>query len=557
MSNDDVVVKTSTGLVRGKEMTFENKTIAVFRGIPYGRPPTGSLRFSRPVIVEKWRQTHDAFEFAADCFQFHPNGDKYPQSEDCLYLNIWRPGVADKELLPVFIYIHGGGFVGGDARIPGEIFATFSNSILVSINYRLNIFGFLNLYVKDVPGNMGLLDQQLAMAWVKMNIEAFGGDSSIITIFGESAGGASVGYHLLSPKSKNLFNRAAMHSGSPTDPWAFDSKVDATAKALQLAELTGCNRSDFVLDPQRLVRCFKDIPARQLSEFDDHIKMLKQMTFTFVPTVDWHFILATPQQLLRQGKFKKTDLIIGTDKNDGATFIQHFFKNYLVHGFLTIQEIVEITRNTFSDLTEAQLAAVVLHYFGTSDPYKKLQNTIEAGYLAGDYSFLCPSLDFAEQMSRFGGKAYNYQFVHRKAGSKSWIGVPHAADEVYILGIVQVSDIFTAAEKELSKRMIRQWTSFGATGYVLVDYLIFIRQTKTLLVREVQTRPICLYDVQAMHYMTLLCQLSKGHNIGPIMHLIVSSLDPHCCSSTTFWELLKRNSEGSRVIAYSYILVAV
>lgn len=458
-----VVVKTSLGSVKGLLKSKNNAVVAAFLGIPYAKPPIDKKRFTRPEAIDSWHEILDTKSFKPDCFQEHkPNDHKV--SEDCLYLNIWSPRNGTSRLRPVFLYIHGGGFVDGSAQIPGLTFSSLSDTVVVSINYRLNVFGFLNLYIDEVPGNMGLLDQQMALEWVKMNIEQFGGNSEEITIFGLSAGGASVGYHLLSQKSKNLFKRAAMHSGSPIDTWAFDSKVSATAKAMELAELANCNRSDVILNPRRLQTCLQEVPASLLNDTNVKVKLLQPLTFSFVPTVDNYFISETPHELISQGKFKKTEVIIGTDKNDGGTFVPIYFPEYFKRGFPTIQQIVDITKLMYSELSDAQLAAVILKYFGTLNPYHIKDATIEAGYMIGDTGFLCPSLYFAQSMTKFGGKAFYYQFAHRKSGSTDWIAVPHGADLAYVLGVAQEYKGFTQSEKELSQRMISQWVNFAKTG---------------------------------------------------------------------------------------------
>ncbi|KAG1653307.1 Acetylcholinesterase [Nymphon striatum] len=461
IKENDLLVQTSYGSVKGELTTTRN--VASFLGIPYAKPPIGDKRFARPEAIEPWQGILDTTKYKPDCFQMHKPND-HQVSEDCLYLNIWSPRNGTSRLRQVFVYIHGGGFHDGSAQIPGLIFSSLSDTVVVSINYRLNVFGFLNLYIDEVPGNMGLLDQQLALKWVKMNIEKFGGNSRDVTIIGLSAGGASVGYHLLSPKSEDLFKRAAMHSGSPIDTWAFDSKVSTTAKAMQLADLVKCNRSDVILNPGRLKTCLQEIPANILNDTNIKVKLLQPWTSSFIPTVDGYFISQTPYELISQGKFQKTEVIIGTDKNDGASCLPIYFPEYFKTGFPTIQQIVELTKRMYSELSDAQLAAVILRYFGNLNPYHTRYAAIEAGYMISDTGFLCPSLYFAQSITKFGGKAFYYQFSHRKSGSTDWIGVPHGADMAYVLGVVQEYTGFTQDEKALSRRMMSQWINFAKTG---------------------------------------------------------------------------------------------
>ncbi|KAG1700081.1 Cholinesterase [Nymphon striatum] len=470
----NVVVDTAYGPVKGILNTEKGVKIASFLGIPYAKPPIGSRRFTRPDSINPWKQTYDATRFQPECFTAHKK-DTFNHSEDCLYMNIWAPRNGTSRLRPVLFYIHGGGFVDGTARIPGLLFSALSNAVVVSMNYRLNLFGFLNLYVEESPGNMGLLDQQLALEWINANIGYFGGDRYDITILGMSAGGASVGYHLLSPKSHNLFQRAAMHSGSPIDTWAFDTKDETLIKARELADLVRCNGSDATEDPKRLIKCLQNIPAKILNSKNVKIKLVRPMTFSFVPTVDNLFISDTPTELIRKGKFKITNIIIGTDKNDGGSFVPESFPEYFKHGFPTGSQIVDITKAMYPKLSKMQLTKVLNKYFkNLEDPLRRKNNTIEAGYMMGDTGFVCPSLFLAESMTAFGGKAFYYQFVHKKSGSESWIDVPHGVDLVYLFGTVQQSSYYTVPEKKLSERIVSQWVDFAKNGGTPRYFFLFL-----------------------------------------------------------------------------------
>ncbi|KAG1655482.1 Cholinesterase [Nymphon striatum] len=473
-----VFVKTSTGSVKGKLERKNNVILATFLGIPYAKPPVDRRRFARPEAIDLWHGTLNATTYKPDCFQIHGrNGNEV--NEDCLYLNIWSPTNGASNLLPVFFYIHGGGFNQGTAHIPGLTFSSRSGCVIVSVSYRLNTFGFLNLYIDEVPGNMGLLDQQMALKWVKKNIEQFGGNSNDITLFGFSAGSASVGYHLLSPTSENLFNRAAMHSGTQIDTFLFDSKVSTITRAMDLAELVNCNRSDVTLNPKRLQKCLQNVPASLFNDTHVKMKLLQPLAHTFKPTVDDYLISETPNELLKQGKFKKAEVIIGTVKTDGAYFLPMYFPEYFTSGFPTMQQIENMIKRLYPSLSEAQLAVVALKYFGNLSPHHARYATNEAGYMFGDTRFICPTTYFAECMTKFGGKAFYYRFTHQKSGSTDWITVPHGAELAYIFGVAQENNGFTKAEKNLSKRLISSSTEntnvktlFDDAEYSVVQYYI-------------------------------------------------------------------------------------
>nr|XP_032516840.1 juvenile hormone esterase-like [Danaus plexippus plexippus] len=212
-----------------------------FKGIPYAEPPVGKLRFKAPLPKKPWTKIRAAKEHAPECFQHNTIN---LGSEDCLYLNVYTPNLTPKNLLPVMVYIHEGGFVigSGNERTHGPYLLVRKNVVLVTFNYRLGVLGFLYLNTEEIPGNAGMKDQVAALRWVKTNIKQFGGDPDNITIFGESAGGASVSFHLVSPMSKGLFKRAIIQSGSLTSWWS--NTWMARDRAKELAKQLGCTSND-------------------------------------------------------------------------------------------------------------------------------------------------------------------------------------------------------------------------------------------------------------------------------------------------------------------------
>lgn len=181
-------------------------------------------------------------------------------SEDCLYLNVYTPEAKPTARFPVMVFIHGGAFVCGSGNddVYGPEFLVRNGVVLVTINYRLEALGFLSLDTEDIPGNAGMKDQVAALRWIKKNISNFGGDPENITIFGESAGGASVAYHLVSPMSKGLFRRAIAMSGCLLSTWA--QGFEARERALKLAKQLGCDSED----DKELYEFFKNVPLDKL-----------------------------------------------------------------------------------------------------------------------------------------------------------------------------------------------------------------------------------------------------------------------------------------------------
>ena len=214
------VVETKNGLVEG----VQQERVTSFLGIPYAAPPTGDNRWKAPQPVQNWSGVRKADTYGPDCFQavFPPNvlpGIQTQPSEDCLYLNLWKPADASSHAgLPVMVWVHGGGFVNGGSSSPtyaGETFAR-DGIVFVSINYRLARFGFFAhpaLAEDGFGGNFGFLDQIAALQWVQENIEGFGGDPQRVTIFGESAGGSAVCVLAASHAARGLFRHAIVESG--------------------------------------------------------------------------------------------------------------------------------------------------------------------------------------------------------------------------------------------------------------------------------------------------------------------------------------------------------
>ncbi|MBC7469994.1 MAG: carboxylesterase family protein, partial [Ramlibacter sp.] len=237
-----VVVTTSEGAVQGATLPLRRgKAVNVFKGIPYAAPPVGPLRWKPPQPAAPWKNVRPALDFGPDLPQTpNPRLRAPAQSEDCLYLNVWTPDGAAPGSLPVMVWIHGGGFVGGsgsDLLSDGALMA-HRNVVVVGFNYRAGLFGFLahpglsRESPNHVSGNYGLLDQIAALHWVQRNIVAFGGDPQRVTAFGVSAGSASISLLLASPMGKGLFQQAILQSAGAARPLATLAEAEQAGTAL-------------------------------------------------------------------------------------------------------------------------------------------------------------------------------------------------------------------------------------------------------------------------------------------------------------------------------------
>ncbi|WP_084163995.1 carboxylesterase/lipase family protein [Olivibacter sitiensis] len=225
-STSSPTVQTASGIVQG----IRDGQIDVFKGIPYAAPPTGKFRWRPPQPVQSWQGVRDASKFCSDCAQAaFPRGNnaiRENTSEDCLFLNLWRPtNIKQGTKLPVMVWIYGGGFVGGGssyAETSGTQFAG-QGVILVNFNYRLGRLGHFAFpalsaeHPEEPKGSYAYMDQIAALKWIQKNISAFGGDPNNVTIFGESAGGVSVHSLLTIPAAKGLFHKAIIQSGGGRD----------------------------------------------------------------------------------------------------------------------------------------------------------------------------------------------------------------------------------------------------------------------------------------------------------------------------------------------------
>ena len=222
-----------------------NRDVHAWYGIPYAEPPTGDLRFRHPRHPKAWEGIKETTKQPNTCVQIKDtmfpgfSGSEIwnantPISEDCLYLNVVVPAVKPQKAA-VLVWIFGGGFYSGTSTLDlydMRVLVAQENIIMVSMQYRVASLGFLYSKTDDAPGNAGLFDQRMALEWIKDNIENFGGNPENVTIFGESAGAASVGYHLLSPLSRNLFSQAIMQSASALVPWGVVTQEESIMRGM-------------------------------------------------------------------------------------------------------------------------------------------------------------------------------------------------------------------------------------------------------------------------------------------------------------------------------------
>lgn len=307
------------GAIQGKYLTsHRGHGIRAFLGIPFAEPPVGELRFQAPFPKLPWTGTLEATNGDIMCPQ--PFGDSIIGQEDCLYVNVYTPlNPKSTGPLPVMVFIHGGAFVTGTGATSwySPDYLLDHDVVLVAANYRLGPLGFFGLNNPEYPGNTGLKDQHLLLQWVQDNIESFNGDARQVTIFGNSAGSGSVGFHLLSKQSYALYQRAIMQSGTPYGAWALDHHEQNVPNAWKLGEALGCTKpASKVNDEFLLIRCLKKKSA------EDILSKCKELfpQTPFLPTIE-----ATPEGFIQKAPqdFKRSigldiPVLIGVTAQEGA-----------------------------------------------------------------------------------------------------------------------------------------------------------------------------------------------------------------------------------------------
>ncbi|KAJ9577652.1 hypothetical protein L9F63_005732, partial [Diploptera punctata] len=266
-------ITTKQGKVGGFRLTSrKGRHFNAFHSIPYAKKPVGDLRFKGPQPVEKWEGVLEAMTVVPSCTQrdILIPGLNVTGQEDCLYLSVYTPQIDKNDLLDVMVYIHGGGWFAGAGSNHLPMYFMDKDVVLVHFNYRLGPLGFLSTEDSVCPGNNGLKDQVAALQWVKENIAAFGGNPDSVTIFGESAGGASVHFHVLSPASKGLFHRAIAQSGTALCPWAVAPPGSALKNAKKLASLLNCPNQN----SSTIIECLRKKDAEKIIATDEDFKSI-------------------------------------------------------------------------------------------------------------------------------------------------------------------------------------------------------------------------------------------------------------------------------------------
>ncbi|XP_005343953.1 neuroligin-1 isoform X6 [Microtus ochrogaster] len=499
----DPLVTTNFGKIRGIKKELNNEILGPviqFLGVPYAAPPTGEHRFQPPEPPSPWSDIRNATQFAPVCPQniidgrlpevmlpvwFTNNLDVVSsyvqdQSEDCLYLNIYVPTEDDIRdsggPKPVMVYIHGGSYMEGTGNLyDGSVLASYGNVIVITVNYRLGVLGFLSTGDQAAKGNYGLLDLIQALRWTSENIGFFGGDPLRITVFGSGAGGSCVNLLTLSHYSegnrwsnstKGLFQRAIAQSGTALSSWAVSFQPAKYAR--MLATKVGCNVSDTV----ELVECLQKKPYKELVDQD---VQPARYHIAFGPVIDGDVIPDDPQILMEQGEFLNYDIMLGVNQGEGLKFVEN---------------IVDSDDGISASDFDFAVSNFVDNLYGYPEGKDVLRETIKFMYtdwadrhnpetrrktllaLFTDHQWVAPAVATADLHSNFGSPTYFYAFYHHCQTDQvpAWADAAHGDEVPYVLGIPMVGPTelfpcnFSKNDVMLSAVVMTYWTNFAKTG---------------------------------------------------------------------------------------------
>ncbi|OQR72922.1 acetylcholinesterase-like [Tropilaelaps mercedesae] len=441
----------TSGLWTGIEIDVPDapRNVEAFLGVRYAEPPLGDLRFRHPK-PKAYSGAQDGTSLAPACIQGHTfyirPGVSFQfnsSSEDCLHVNIYRPrGVRDA---PIAVYLFGGSFLGGFNGLflyDSEELVARHNIIVVTVNYRVSVMGFLYLNSTEAPGNQGLYDMLLGLKFVKENARALGGDPDRITLWGQSAGAFAVGFLMGSPKAKGLFSRAILQSGS-TASGTSSLRLNSINGAVTAASVVDC------VDPERrpeaqlddIGRCLKKVDATTLfTAVNEHLG--EQYTITFQPQYGIDDLLPDFPFPADQSKVQFNDdvkeVLTSTVSNEGALFIEGILERFQYNGTSNSDDYIDLARivmKVILDLPVQFIRDSSLKYIPPT-----LQDDVELRHgmaqLFGNLLFECPMDMYSAFLAGRGVKVYRYLWDQRPPTSylPEWTGSTHCDDIAYTMG---------------------------------------------------------------------------------------------------------------------------
>ncbi|KAF8770257.1 Acetylcholinesterase like protein [Argiope bruennichi] len=498
--SSDPLVQVEDSQIWGEEITFEDNSVHQYLGIPYAEPPVGDRRFMKTEPLASLPKQYKAVYEPPACRQYTETpfpwyfNDVY-KSENCLYLNIWTPADACPENpKPVMVWVHSGNHKFGSSSLDhysGKVLSALGDIVLVTLNYRLGVFGFLSSDTDDAPGNAG--------------------QSSAATV---------VGYFTLNDGAQNLYDKLIMQSGSPVN-FGTDYRQRNIDLGKKIAKMVGCDKEDLDEFGSSTIQCLKDLSADDLENAE--YELSPNSTSSWHPITGDEFLPKNPRKSVLDGKFNCKTLLIGNNRDEGSVIPSLLdMKSFGFYGendfkvddkiitklISTIMKVYPDLSKTLSVVSELPTLSAPLVTPAIDNPLlKKLPDPVSvvtvpvpvdklpAGIpdvsslltnsilgrsssdpdckrhhlhsALGDLVLICPSVYFAEKCAEQGNDVYYYFFIHRPSNTPfaSWMGVPHFSEIPFVFGIpLTKPDDYTEEERDLSRQMIHYWSEFVKTG---------------------------------------------------------------------------------------------
>ncbi|KAL4234537.1 Cocaine esterase [Mactra antiquata] len=460
----------------------DSYTIYKYVGLPFAKPPLGELRFKKPEPVDMMHSPFHAVLPEVACVQFNFDRDE-PQTEDCLYLSVYVPGrPADTTSgHAVAVWIHGGGFIQGTgSQYDATFMSLYGNVIVVTINYRLGVYGFLTTEDENAPGNIALWDQHMAFKWVHDHIKSFGGDPDRVTIFGESAGAISASFHALIPRNRGLFHRIITQSGSVFIPTNHKVHSSGLERCQHLGEILDCE----ITPIKSLMKCLRN------KSNDEIVKAIKDNNIEpteFGLVIDNDLIksdikdmasLTNSQQVAGVEFYRSLDVMNGFNSHEGYIIASVFSTSLPQDMLITRQEMKALISTCLhviygEPLHPSVLEMLMAEYTNWTNPDSKSEVRFQLIKLLGDFLFGSPAIESTLlHASSTSGRNYLYHFVANAPFSPletpEWLPGANHADEIsFMFGIEKYlpnTDPDTSWEIQLSRKMVTYWTNFIKSG---------------------------------------------------------------------------------------------
>ncbi|MHA2280679.1 MAG: carboxylesterase/lipase family protein [Promethearchaeota archaeon] len=454
----EIIIETKQGKIKG----YEREGIKKFKGIPYAEPPVGELRFRPSLLKEPWVGVLDCTKFGPVVPQresfFTPQPPPLQDEEKCLTLNVWTPGVDDIKR-PVLFWIHGGGFsFGSGSTSNGTNLAKLGNVVIVSINYRLGIFGYI--FIEDEIANLGQLDQITALQWVQDNIPHFGGDPNNVTIFGESAGGVAVSTLMAMPPAKGLFNRVISQSGA-VHPGSFHPKAGIRGAERIMTEL-GIKGFD--------IEALKKVSTQKIVDVQSKMELAaraKGRNFPYGVYIDAKTLPKHPLEAIQDGFASDLELMVGTNQDESKLYTaltpprkildeEGLFKrtHNMIRFFSQEEGVTQKVIETYKTAREAILP---------TEP----QEILDA--ISTDFRFRVSGIRLAEAQCKHQPNVFSYLFTYKSPEMGGKLGACHGLEIAFVFGTFgdRARGIVPKKSNEtdiLSEKMIHSWISFAQNG---------------------------------------------------------------------------------------------